>query len=378
MRKKYIQKGRGGKCSDKKPICIKINNAKQKALCNESIDEKSNVIKKIEHAFNVFKSKTPDDFDCIGIPERKRTGTNCFCTNFDFVWLTSINEAKNNIEEIKKNIDTSKVNEISMDEKQKFKTILLENNPLQFISDFLGKYISIANEKWNCTSSCSANANEVIAELNKTKEKFDLFYNLNKEEFDKIMNNISDEIDKEDTPESIDLREENMDEIIIFIKEQIPVLTDIFDIGKYILYDEAQIDNFTKKEIISKLDNINNLFSQDAGGKKKKTKKYKKKRKNRKYRTKKYKTRNGGKFFSNIHERIRQAGAILAVVGWTVLAVAAAGALTLMTGGIAGLVIFAVGAGMALTVGKPVNQTDNKGYLEQAAVNLERQERGWD
>jgi hypothetical protein len=96
--KKYKKsyKGGAGKCAAEKPVCIKINKFRQKMNCasNEAnLLAMSDPIYELQHAYEVEINKKleekRDDNTCIDSDR-----SNCFCTNFDFVWLTNISEAK--------------------------------------------------------------------------------------------------------------------------------------------------------------------------------------------------------------------------------------------------------------------------------------------
>jgi len=264
---KKSYKGGEGKCAEQKPICIKINKYRQKINCSKYADGnvQSNPAEELLHAYEVEIKRqveeSRDDNVCVDSDR-----SNCFCTNFDFVWLTNIGEAKKRINnrldemksmtpeglvEIKKNAETTEMPDIKIE-------------PFDYIG-FINTYIDIAKQKWGYDETQDGNTTEVIKALEETVR-------------------ILEDSENKEIPINGSIEEF----VLNTMKKVLPVLNDIFDIGKAVILTKDQIDNNAKNAILEKIENVKSMFRGDnmSGGKKRKTK-YKKKRqgtkKNRQY-----------------------------------------------------------------------------------------------
>jgi hypothetical protein len=358
MRKKCIKKGgEVNKCAEAKPICIKKNNKNQTILCSENnLEKEADNIKLMEHAYNVFSGVAAADED---------DGS---CTTFDYVWLQNIGEAKRKALDAQKQIDSLEVTRLSPTQKEEIIKIL-QDNPIKFASNFFAKYIEIATKKWDCNNEepCTRNVQIIIEKLQETHSHIDEL--VNNPELNKIMSNLIEKLkasgeSQEETIEEKFNRQKASYSVNLIVKDNLLMISDIFDIGLYVLYDKQNLDNFTIKDIIEKLNKLNNLFKQPSGGKKLITKKYMlkklrtkkymlKKLRTKKYmlkklRTKKYsKNKRGGAFFGGFF------GVVFTVIGIVLLSAG--------TFGVGGALL-GVGLLILYITGKMEQTEANKGH----------------
>jgi hypothetical protein len=269
--KKYKKtyKGGEGKCAEQKPICIKINKYRQKISCSKYADGKtqSNPAEELLHAYEVEinrqSEESRDDNVCVDSDR-----SNCFCTNFDFVWLTNIGEAKKMINnrlneirtmtpeglvEIEKNAETTKMPDTKIE-------------PFDYIG-FINTYIDIAKQKWGYDETQNGNTSEVIKALEETVQ-------------------IIEDSENKEIPINGSIEEF----VLNAMKKVLPVMNDMFEIGKAVILTKDQIDNNAKNAILEKIENIKSIFRGDnvSGGKKRKTLYKKKKRQGTKKKYRQY------------------------------------------------------------------------------------------
>ena len=265
----------GEKCPSVKPISIKKNKNKEYIRCLADSNDTSDLSKELIHAYDVESKKEDEDDD----------SADCFCTNFDFVWITNINEAKRRLINADKELTNSQVTEVSPED---VKTVLSNVEPFDIIG-FMHTYIEIAKKKWS--NGKNENTEKIISELEKTKTILANVYNENKEEID----NYSDQFkaftnDTEKIKEAIEFMsdDKNNNKGKEVIADNLPAIIKMFDIGKYIILEERQIDDAALRTILDNLTIINEIFEPTKkGGRKRKTKnmkRYKRKQTRKKYR----------------------------------------------------------------------------------------------
>jgi hypothetical protein len=314
--------------------------------CTQKPGVESTPITEIKHAYDVFSKKVdPDENTCT-----EEDNSDCFCTNFDFVWLTNINEAKQQIKDINsKDIDDFKFQELSLPVEQFDAVKNSLTNPIDFILDFFQTYIDIAEDKWKCDAHCDEEQKktlkDLIDRLRSTKKNIHNFYTKNNKIIDSLLTGAKDILNnKEETEELLNnIPDEDVSEIKKTVAKDLPMLNMMLDIGKYVMYDKKNIlDPFTTRELITKLNQIDAFFNPVMGGGKKTKKQiYKKKMYKKLYKTKFLKRgkRGGGKFAVTL-------GGLFALVGLILLA-AATGPVGWALGG-----IMLIGAAITLVVNR--------------------------
>jgi phage host-nuclease inhibitor protein Gam len=126
----------------------------------------------------VFSSNEPDN-----APEPENSEG--FCTNFDFVWLTNMAEAKRSLIKFKElynkqsiNIDDIDISDIkkNVDSIKKFD-----------LNQFIQTYIDIAKKKWNIENN-DDELFEILELIKITQKNLDDYMEKNKEIYDEIFN----------------------------------------------------------------------------------------------------------------------------------------------------------------------------------------------
>lgn len=260
------KRGGNNKCGPTKPICIKKKN-KQYIQCTGNEDGDLN--SELNHAYEVFSSNEPDN-----APEPDNSEG--FCTNFDFVWLTNMAEAKRSLIKFKElyNKQSINIDDIDISDIKKNVASIKKFDLNQFIQS----YIDIAKKKWNIEN----NDDELfdILELIKiTQKNLDDYMEKNKEIYDEIFNQTETILNNMNEGEIKKLLE-NKDKPSI--NPQLKMVFDLIDIGKYVLYERNQFNNVDLDNIRDILNNINDM-AQHKGGKRKTRNKKKYKGKTKKH-----------------------------------------------------------------------------------------------
>jgi hypothetical protein len=320
MKKNNRRKSRGGgiKCPAKKPICVKINNNKQKQNCKTYKEtENSNPLDEMTEAYEImYENKGEDDDVC---DHTKRDGK-CFCANFDYVWLTNIREIKNRVDDTIKTIDneikplsmtSSTIEDIQKDITTNFST------SLDFPITVIQKYIDMAEKIWKRNDENNDNIEQIIKTLKKTLH---IVQNRIKDleiAIPKIMEalqKINEESLSNKSNKESPVNDLNAKEIIIQCLDE---LNSMFDIGKYFIIDSSHIDDAATGDILSQLETIQNIFSpfpESTGG-------YKKTRRNKGKNKKKNRTRKIGGVGGKVGHRGKRFlfGVLFIIVGAIIL-----------------------------------------------------------
>ncbi len=146
----------------------------------------------------------------------------------------------------------------------------------------MDKYISIATEKWGTTDK---NTNDVIQALTQTRNIIDKAFTDNKEEIAAVTEQIHTKLHEMRVASEIPTAlgtDENTENSKALMNDMLPPIVDMFDIGKYVILDKAQIDNAARADIIERLNAINSFFGSDIsnnvrGGRKTRNRRHKKK-----------------------------------------------------------------------------------------------------
>ena len=245
---KRVYKLRGGgdkeNCSASNPICaVKTGNKEYKVCGNDDFD----LMKTLNHAYDLFiaEGKETDKLNCLGAKK-----SDCFCTNFDFIWLETLKYANNKVNNISKiNDQISSSENFSTPESEtiydKIKQKILVK-PRNFLGEYFDIVIEIAKKKWsNENGTLSENAEKIIANIEKIKiilEKIQDEFNINKETEKKSLT-------EEDGNKSVE-------EVKDAIQKSLGLFNRFFDIGKLVLYNPNQIERLDSNSI----DDINSLL----------------------------------------------------------------------------------------------------------------------
>ena len=311
--KKYNKNKKGGekgvvakngeKCPAHKPICVNKTLKHQNKVCG-SEEGKFSPKDTLQHAFQVFsdKGKTVDTLDC----PTGSTSKECFCTNFDYVWLESIQYAQEKIEEDNKKISSLPTMEDAQELKDSADKVPTE--PDNFFGTFFDQVITIAEGKWAGTGTLGEKSTLLIEKMKQIKEMLEKIFNdpeaqAGYEKFNSAVEKI-----KENSPEeTLEVLKKAQSNSKTTANLQLfnHIIQRFFTLGKFILYDGNQIETLDKEILKNDLDALLNDLGlgegdeaegeEPAGGRKTLRRKDKKSKKGKRFnKTRKFVNKRGG------------------------------------------------------------------------------------